>query len=531
MRKQNINKIYNAAIYIRLSREDGDKEESNSVTNQKSMIQKYVNEHADLSLFDFYIDDGYTGTNFDRPGFRKMLEDIDKGHVNCVIVKDLSRFGRDHLDTGIYLEKDFVDRDIRFIAINDNVDSLKSQNDMIVPIKNLFNQQYAEDISRKVKSTINSKQKDGQFIGAFTSYGYKKDLKDKHKLVVDEYAADIVKRIFIMYADGVGKIRIANILNDEGILCPSEYKKKCGLNYKNSNKMDCTNYWTYSTIHNILKNQMYRGDMVQGKTHRRRVRGKVNYLPEKDWIVVKGTHPPIIDEVLWNRVHKSLQRDTRNIDFNKNISIFAGFLRCGDCGRAMSKNINVGRTHYVCATYKNYGTGKCTSHRVNQADLEGIILSDLNLIISSLKDLKGIVDQQKLKIINKSVIEKRISEFDNQLTKVASNKKASYTDYREGLITKKEYIDYRDDCDKKMDLLNRQKENLLKKTDKKDMDNPWIQNLLEKSRIEVLDKAILDEMIDMIYVYQDKSIKIIYNFSDELEVLLSKDEATNNKLA
>lgn len=531
MRIQDTKKNYNTAIYIRLSKEDGDREESNSVKNQRIMLCKYVEEQEDLSLFKIYTDDGYSGVNFDRPGFSKMIEDIENGHVDCVVFKDLSRIGRNNVYAGYYLEIFFREKDIRYISVTENIDSLEEQNNILMPILNIINQQYTQDISRKVKTSIKVKQKDGQFIGAFASYGYRKNPIDKNKLEIDDYAADIVRRIYRMYADGTGKIRIANILNEEGILCPSEYKKKCGLNYKNSNKMDRTNYWTYSTVNKMLKNQMYIGDLVQGKTCRRLVKGKANYLPEEDWIIVRDSHPAIIDEILWNRVQKTLQRDTRNINFNSNISIFAGFLRCADCGRAMAKNISSGRTHYVCATYKNYGKGKCTSHRINQAELEKIILHDLNLIILSVKDLKDIVDKQEAKQINKLTIEKRIAEYDTQLLKVLNNKKAAYEDYREELISKSEYIVYKDECDEKIDLLNRKKDALQQKITNKKIETPWIQNLLKKNKIEKLDKQILDEMVDMIYVYQDRTLKIVYNFSADLDILLSLYEETNNKMA
>lgn len=515
------NNTYSVALYIRLSREDGDREESNSITNQRILLQKYIDEKEDLSLFNDYCDDGYTGTNFERPAFKQMIQDIENNLVNCVIVKDLSRFGRDYIEVGSYLEKYFIDNDIRFISINDNIDSLRSPYDMLLPIRNVFNQQYALDISKKVQSSFKAKQRDGQFIGAFTSYGYMRSTEDKHKLVIDEYAAEIVRRIFRLYADGIGKIRIANILNEEGILCPSEYKMQTGLNYKNSNKMEKTNYWTFSTIDKSLKNQMYHGDMVQGKT-KRRMKGKAKYLTKDNWIIVKNTHQAIIDDELWNRVQKALNRETRNISFDQNVSVFAGFLKCGDCGRALSKNVSIGQVHYVCATYKNYGKGKCTSHRVNHKDLEQIILNDLNTIISSVKDLKFIVDKQnKSQLIDKESIKKTIGNYDSQISRIMNNKKESYSDYRDGLISKEGYIEYISECEKKVSLLTKKKDDLLQKMNKEKTYTPWIQKLLEIGKVEILDKEILDEMLDTIYVYQDKTIKIVYNFSDELELLFA----------
>ena len=189
-----------------------------------------MNGQNELVLYDVYVDDGFTGTNFNRPAFKRMLKDIKAGKVNCVIVKDLSRFGRDYIDTGRYLERDFPEMGVRFISVTDSIDSMKQAYDMLLPIKNIFNEQYARDISKKVQTAVKTKQKAGEFIGAFTSYGYKKSPVDKNKLVIDEYSADVVRRIFSLYIQGYGKQKIAKLLNEEGILCPSEYKRAMGLN-------------------------------------------------------------------------------------------------------------------------------------------------------------------------------------------------------------------------------------------------------------------------------------------------------------
>lgn len=329
--------LFNVAIYIRLSREDGDKEESDSVGNQRKLLTEYVNKHDDFILYDVYIDDGFTGTNFNRPDFHRMIADIEDNKVNCVVVKDLSRFGRDYIDTGRYLERIFPELNVRFISVTDNIDSMKQAYDMLLPIKNIFNEQYARDISNKIQATVKSKQKAGEFIGAFTSYGYKKSPANKNKLVIDEYASEVVKRVFTMYAQGIGKQSIAKILNAEGILCPSEYKKLNGENYKNCNRLEKTSYWTYSTIKVMLQNELYIGNMVQGKKHQR-MRSKQRPVEKENWIRVENTHEPIIDRQLWDKVQKLLTKKHRDIDLETNKNIFAGFIKCGDCGRAMMKN-------------------------------------------------------------------------------------------------------------------------------------------------------------------------------------------------
>ena len=261
--------LFYTAVYIRLSREDGDKEESDSVGNQRKLLTEYVSKMENLIIYDVYVDDGYTGTNYNRPGFKRMIADIEERKVNCVVVKDLSRFGRDYIDTGRYLERVFPELGVRFISLSDGIDSIRQTYDMLLPLKNIFNEQYARDISKKVRATVKSKQKAGEFIGSFTSYGYKKSPADKNKLVIDEYAAEVVRKVFRLYVGGMGKLSIAKLLNAEGILCPSEYKMANGLNYKNGNRLESTSYWTYSTINIMLKNEMYRGNMVQGKKHQR----------------------------------------------------------------------------------------------------------------------------------------------------------------------------------------------------------------------------------------------------------------------
>lgn len=420
--------IFNVAQYIRLSREDGDKAESDSIGNQRKLIHSFLEGKEEFVLYDSYEDDGYTGTNFKRPGFLRMIHDIEEGNVNCVIVKDLSRFGRDYIDTGKYLERYFPEHDVRFISISDNIDSMKQAYDMLMPIKNIFNEQYARDISKKVHTAMHSKQKAGEFIGAFPSYGYKKSVFDKNKLVVDEYAAEVVRRIFSLYIAGTGKIRIASILNEEGIACPSEYKRLNGENYRNSKQLASTTYWTYSTIHRILENQIYIGDMVQGKTVRR-MRGRARTVDKEEWIIKEGTHEPIIDEMTWNKTQYLLGKRTRELDLNSNVSIFAGFLKCGDCGRAMTKKYAKSGTggnnvNYYCGSYVRSGRQFCSPHHIRHQVLEDIVLNDLKMVVQSIENLSELVQKQtitKNRITKNFIEDKKLLE--TELEKVQNQKK------------------------------------------------------------------------------------------------------------
>ena len=388
------------AAYIRLSKEDGDKEESDSVGNQRKLITRYLNGKDEFILHDCYIDDGFSGTNFNRPSFQRMISDIEAGVIDCVIVKDLSRFGRDYIDTGKYLERYFPDHDVRFISITDNIDSAKQSYDMLLPIKNIFNEQYARDISKKVYASMNMKQKAGDFIGAFPSYGYKKSPVNKNKLLIDEYAADIVREIFSLYIQGVGKLSIAKRLNAKNIPCPSEYKRLNGENYKNPRRLKNASYWTYSTIHTILQNEMYIGNMVQGTRHQR-LRGKQRALDRKDWIIVENTHDPIIDLETWEKTQRLLAIQHRDLDLETNKSIFAGFLKCGDCGRSMMKNYwrRVDGSYsyaFYCGTYKRNGKQYCTPHALPMRVLEKIVLDDLNILLQEVSDLQKLVADQSI---------------------------------------------------------------------------------------------------------------------------------------
>ena len=516
------------AEYIRLSREDGDKTESDSVGNQRKLITDYLKGKDEFVLYDTYIDDGFTGTNFKRPAFTRMIEDIEAGNVNCVIVKDLSRFGRDYIDTGKYLERYFPDRDIRFISITDNIDSMKQAYDMLLPIKNIFNEQYARDISKKVHSSMRAKQKAGEFIGAFTSYGYKKSPTDKNKLVIDEYAAGVVRRIFRMYVSGLGKNSIAVTLNKEGVVCPSEYKKMNGENYRNSHRLESTSYWTYSTINRLLQNEMYVGNMVQGRKTQR-MRGKQRATDKEDWIIVKGTHEAIIDEDTWKKAQDLLKRRTRNLDLNTNMTMFAGYIKCGDCGRSLVKKVGTpghgeGIINYYCGTYVRSGRQYCTPHPMSHLVLEKIILDDLKTIIQSVDDLREIVRETcQAAGAAKRVTVNEKNWLNTELEKIRKLKKAIYEDYREELISKEEYVTFRQDYLKKEEQLEKQLKSLEEgqdlQADTDIFETPCVKRLLELRSIEKLDRDIVVEMLHEIKVYENHKIEITYNFSDELAAL------------
>ena len=514
------------ACYIRLSREDGDKSESLSIANQRLQLTQFVTNSNDLTLYDYYIDDGYTGTNFERPNFMRMIEDIENQKIQCIVVKDLSRLGRDMPRTTSYIKEYFPSKKVRFISINDSVDKkyydVDTSEDMMIDFKNMFNGFYPRDIASKVRSTFRSKQGNGQFIGAFPCYGYKKSSEDHNQLIIDEEAANVVRRIFQMYLSGMGQLTIVKQLNSEGIPCPTEYKKQCGLKYHNSNRLNTTSYWTYATIHKILQNEMYIGNMVQNKSFRQVCKTKAISLPKEQWIIVENTHEAIIDKDTWDKVQSLLARGTRQLNLQNNIHIFAGFLRCGDCDRAMVKIKRSNGIFFNCGSYNRYGNKFCSMHHISELELEQIVLNDLNTIIQSVKNIQEIVEEEQQKNRDTYINSLGdISNYQNEIDRLTRKKERSYQDYSDDIISRDEYIKYKSQYEKeiatfqaKIDTINQLK------NEQTVTSNPWLERLLQFEKIEHLDRETVVEIISMIYIYENHTVKIIYNFSNELDVLL-----------
>ncbi|MBQ3413991.1 MAG: recombinase family protein [Clostridia bacterium] len=534
-------KIWSVALYIRLSQEDNDtgidKQESNSITSQKALLNEFTQEHDDLIVYDTYVDDGYTGTNFNRPGFQRLLEDMRKGNINCVLVKDLSRLGRNYIEVGNYIEQIFPLFNVRFIAINDSVDSFKnpmSSNTILVPFKNLINDEYARDTSIKIKSALNGRKKKGEFIGAFPSYGYVKDEQDKHKLVIDEESAEIVRKIFEWKVnEGLGNLSICHRLNDMGILNPTGYKKKkLNQNYNNS-KMKQEDYsWCPSTVRNILKNDVYIGNVTQGK---RKVKSykihKVEQVPEEEWVTVENMHESIIDKELFDKAQGLRKVDTR-VQNTGYLSMWAGILKCADCGRAMHKKYckNTSGTvyeYYICGTYRKKSNKLCTKHTLKVEELEKSVLEAIKLHIELLIDTENILEQ-----INKSKTKQLANENilnikqakEKEIEKISNLKRCLYEDWKNEDITREEYIEYKQKYEQDIERIKGIIVNLDKQKEKQeeliDCNSKWIENFKKYKNITELDRDIITELIDYIEVYENKKIKIHFKFINELDKIL-----------
>ena len=506
------------AGYIRLSREDGDREESDSVLNQKKLLQSFISSREELEFREFYVDDGFTGTSFDRPAFRRMMRDIEKGNVGCVVVKDLSRFGRDYIDTGRYLERIFPEYGIRFISVTDQIDSSRKAYDMRLPIKNIFNEQYARDISEKIQATMREKQRAGEFIGAFASYGYQKSPSDRNRLIEDPYAAGVVRRIFSMFLQGMGKQAIARELNAEGILSPAEYKAVSGQKYRNGNCPEGQGGWTYSTVNNILHKEIYAGNMVQGTKHQK-MRGRQKHVPREEWIIVPGTHQPLIDRETWEAAGRLLKKRTRRPSGQVSGSVLAGFMKCGGCGRAMVRTgwtrKDGGRSWaYYCGTYKRKGREFCAPHTVSMEAVLRILRTDLQILFrgAELPDNR----LQRMEKQDAGAGKEERTGIQAELERTRRLMRSVYEDFRDGLLSREEFETYREIYRKKEALYRQQLETQADagaETEGSRIRRAFL--ILKEDSSWELTREMAGELIDHITVLEDRTLRIVYRFSGE----------------
>lgn len=535
-------KIWQAALYVRLSREDGDKEESDSVVNQKGLLQQFVNLESDILVHDIYMDDGWSGTNFERPDFVRMMNDIKERNVNCVIVKDLSRFGRNYIDVGQYIEKIFPLMDIRFISITDNLDSYKNpqaMNNIMVPFKNLINDEYCRDISNKVRSSLDMKRKQGKHIGSFACYGYKKDPDDHNHLVIDEEAAEVVRDIFRWYISGMSILSIAQKLNEMGVPNPSTYKKMKGLRYKNRFEKISDGKWTDSAVRRILGNPMYIGNLVQGVQKIKSYKVQVAQRQAKeDWIIVENTHEPIISKEDFELVQELLKRNTRKAPAQKEVYLFSGFVRCGDCGRSMSRKHHHHEygdyTYFVCTTYTKLDKTACSKHTTRADKLESIVLASVQAQIALAVDM-----EEAIKTINTSGdanrearrLRKMLEQAKKDVEKSEMMMIDLYPDWKAGVISKEEYIKLKERFEgEKCNALQKVQELQEKINDAEngqDNTNPFLDNFIKYKNIDKLTREVIVALIDMIYIYENNKIKIVFKYQYPFKAAMEYIE--NNK--
>lgn len=493
----------NVAIYCRLSDEDRFKQnandESESIQNQKLLLTKYAVEKG-WSIYKIYSDEDYSGLDKDRPEFNFMLQDAEAGKFNIILCKSQSRFTRDMELVEKYLHNQFLDWGIRFIGIVDNSDTLEKGNKKSRQINGLVNEWYCEDTSESIKAVFRAKAKSGKFIGSFATYGYKKDPNDRNKLVIDEEAAEIVKMIFSLYMEGNGTQHISYIMNEKNISNPTKYKQDLGLNFKNSSQTDGYGLWNKTTVKRILKNEVYIGNMVQGK------RKKVSYKSKKivstfkdEWIVVEDTHPPIIDKRTFIGVQKKLINRMRSSGKGQ-AHIFATKVKCMDCHNTMQKSSSSGYAYLRCKLYC-LNKELCSSHTLSLNQLQEMVTEELKSYISSYCNSESLVS----KLQHEEMYKNKTVALENELKRVAKDIeekntiiKNLYTDKVKGLLTEEQFID-----------LNKaflaEKDKLIKRQEKVEIE---ISSLSERSNT-------MDKWVDVVNKYRDFT-ELTHTIVDEL---------------
>lgn len=517
--------------YIRLSKEDLKKikqgrDDSNSVVNQRGVLMAFYEQNIEeFESIEFYIDDGHTGTDADREDFQRLLSDVMSGKINCVVVKDLSRFARNYSDAGSLIDNLFVQFNVRFISLGDDVDSYKrpdSVSDIKVPITNVINDNYCFQTSKKIRQVFEYKRRDGQYIGSFAPYGYVKAPEDKHKLVVDPDAAEVVKLIFSLYLKGTSKRAIALYLNEHDIPSPSAYRQAKGLP---AGRGSADSLWGAGVVNTLLTNGIYTGDLIQG---RRRVKSykvhDIEAVPEEEWVRVPNTHEAIIDKAIFAKVQEHLKRDTRSAPKKRELHLFSGFLKCADCGRSVircaGKNNNV---YYACSTYKNHSRTACTMHSIKHNRLEAAVLfaiqQQVHLAVSY-SDLVARINAAPVKRSQSHRLNDLIAAKERELAKVSRYKQSIYQDWKDGEITRQEYHFMKADYDEKMASLTDALASLTAERDELangvNNEHPALVAFMKYQNISTLTREILIELVDHIKVYENGNISVKFKFADEL---------------
>lgn len=547
-----IDQTFKVAIYLRLSKEDDDlscssgaKSESNSISNQRKLIYDFMKSHPELELYDEYKDDGKSGSNFDRAEFQRMMKDIEAGKVNCVVVKDQSRFGRDYIDVGKYKEKIFPKLGVRFITINEGYDSLSatSSDDLAFTINSFVYDFYIRDISTKIRTNLTAKKQNGEYAGAFVAYGYVKDSNDKSKLVVDQFAADVVRDIFRWKIEGLSPQNIAVRLNELGIPSPAEYKKLSGSNYKTSFQTSSKAVWSHVSVRRILKNEIYLGVMIQGKRTTPNYKTKtVVTKAESEWLRVEGTHEAIISVRDFELVQELLRDDTHCRAGDVTVPIYAGRIYCGDCGAtAVRKTVSyAGRryVYYVCNANKHDKT-VCSRHSIREDILGQVIYQTVRHQIDLLLDVDKALRQfenlswekHKLKQLDASIeIQEEVVRKNNTL------RLGIYEDLRAGLLDRSEYESLKKELAERIaeataaiEKLNKEKREILDGVSKQ---QSWIEQFRQYENVTELTRPMVIHLIERINIFEDSNIEIVFRHRNQIEEILRfiSEQTTDKKV-
>lgn len=507
------------AMYLRLSRDDGEEVESNSIFSQRELIKVYGKQHG-LDISSEYVDDGVSGATFNRPSFKRMMDDLEKGKIGTIIVKDLSRFGRDYIEAGKYIQKIFPEKKIRFISINDNYDSMSADtNDthLVLPIKNFINDSYCRDISMKVKSSQKMKREKGEYIGSFAPFGYKKNPKDKHYLIIDQDVKGVIQLIFNKKVDGYSSNAIAKYLNELGVVTPARHKEN---EYGESvGFVGKQHKWDAKMINRIIGNSVYVGTLEQGKQM------KLNYKSEKridikkdDWVVIKNAHKGIISQSVFSIANEMLLRDLNSRGVP---SLFSGMLFCKDCGSQMVRRVvkykGKATVYYICGTHND--GGECSRHSVKEDELQGVVKHLLDEYLHYNERLYRYALRQDFSSIEfKTDVEDLIQEKK----KYETLRQSLFMDLEDELITEEEFNRFRANYAKKIKDITSQiekKKILMNEIHEKIKNRQWLIDLDELKEGNCLERKRLVCLVNRIKIGEGKKISVVFNHMEELNAL------------
>ena len=516
-------KKYVAGLYCRLSKDDGNSVESMSIWSQKVMLKQFAESNS-IAIYDYYVDDGYSGTNFERPSFKKMITDIENGKINCVITKDLSRLGRNYLQSGAYIEMYFPQKNIRYIAITDGIDTLNSNQNDIMPFKNILNEMYAKDTSKKVKSAIQSRMREGTYIGSKAPFGYLKDPDNKRRLIIDEKTKPIIELIYKLCLEGKGTQLISQELMKRKIPRPSAFvenaEKLYGLTEENKYQ------WSHRMVLNVLRDPVYCGNMARNKRPTLSFKNsKRMYIPKSDYIYAKDTHEGIVSEEIWEQVQTMI--DKRKCNNKKGLyydNIFQGLVRCPKCGYALTPKTDyrlkkkelIDFVHFSCSTYKKYGVNACSSHRIEARDLYNIVLEDIqyhgNMALSAKEDfVEKIIEKIEVEKIDEGKeLSNKLELKKNQLAELDRSYEQLYEDRLEGNITERNFNLMNVSISKKQDKLIEEikvlEGDIEVSFETEDNYKKFMNNISKYAKIKSLNRYILNQITDKIYVYDKEEI-------------------------
>lgn len=521
--------------YNRLSKEDGDKPESDSIQNQHSINQKhleYLREQGEqIESVTVYSDDGYAGGNFKRPRYQALIRDIESGKINCIIFKDNSRLGRNYPELGRLMEDYFPQKGVRVISVLNNLDSVKDPRgycSAIVSFSNIVNDDYIRQLSIKIKCTLSMKRERGEFIGNYAPFGYQKDPADRHRLVVDEEQAEIVRKIFDWYEDGMSASSIAKRLNAMQIMTPGDFKIRDGCKSfithdRNSSKLHA---WTTTTIATILKNEVYIGNMVQGKHKSVSYRSKKMMLTdESEWTVVEGTHAPIISDEQFAIIHERFARRTRISPGKTHVYPLSGLVSCGACGHRMNRVVSQGYARYRCMT-RTYAPDKCQCPSIKEEYLEELILQTLQSLIARLVDVKAVIDAaRQFKTINgaKNEYMLALNKAKREQERLQDVQFHLYDDLQSGLIPKAQYLQFQKRYEAeiaaqeaKIEQLN---QCLIHLKEARQQDDEFVAFFQKYGNIQKLDLDTVNQLIQKVVFHDKQHVDIYFRFADEYEKL------------